>query len=810
MTSGLLFALIVLSLPFPPYGAPDESPETGAAKTAVTVPPEKANPVRVARFQSPPTIDGRLDDDVWKSAVVLKDFYQTNPGDNIAPSRPTEVRLGYDATTLYIAFRAWDEPGKIRATVPKRDQIFDDDFVGMFLDTFNDRRKAYALFFSPLGVQADGIMTEGAEEDYSLDIVMESKGLIGDDGYTVEVAIPFKSLRYEAGEGKLWGAHFYRRIQRFDRELDSWMPNARDRSGVLDQAGHLTGLEGISTERTLEIIPSLTLSETGRRVAAPLPGDSALLSSAGRLVNAPVGFDPGVSLKLGLTPSVTLDFTVNPDFAQVEADQTVVTANQRFPIFFEEKRPFFLEGMDIFQTRLSTINTRAIVDPDVAAKLTGKVGRNTFGLLLASDAAPGNFTAEERVDPELLPTIGPLIDENALIGVLRLKRDVGSESSLGLVATSYNFEGDHNQLGGIDGRFKLDPKTIFTFEVTGSNSRRIFFDPDTGEDVFRTGNGFSYYWEYDYTSRNFGYQLNGTGRTSDYRANVGFTRRTNFNFENFFLRVNSDPKPKAFLVNWRVVNFIGAGFDWQGRSREWNNGTRIQFNLKRQTFVSFGLDVGYERLFEEEFGTRRSETQAGAFFGGPERSAYNRAFSVFVESNPSEKFSANAFVGTIRNAFDLDLGAGERYPRVSPAALANPDAPLDPGIGHTFDVEAEITYKPTAALRTTLGYTKARLVRGDTNRVAFDDNIFSSRTTYQFTRFTFARARIDYDTLASSVRGQFLLGWTPSPGTSFYVGYNDDLNYNGFSPYTNALEPGFRRNGRTFFVKMSYLLRYSL
>src|SRR5256884_3391369 len=344
-------------------------------KHAIVIPPEKAQPIRVPRFDKTPVIDGKLDDEVWKQAAVLKDFYQTQPGDNITPSKPTEAMMGYDSKTLYLAFHCYDEPDKVRATVAKRDEVFGDDNVRLFLDTFNDHRRAYVLGWNALGIQQDGIMTEGSGTDFSVDIVMESKGMITSDGWTVEVAIPFKSLRYEAGKDKLWAIHIWRNFFRFNDEIDSWMPNSRDIASLLNQEGHLTGLEGISTERTLEIIPSLTLSETGKRVNALTPAQLAAnltLLDPGRMLNEPIKHDIGLTMKYSLTPTITLDLAVNPDFAQVEADQTVVTANQRFPIFFEEKRPFFLEGIDIFQSRLQAVHTRAIVNPEIAVKLSGK------------------------------------------------------------------------------------------------------------------------------------------------------------------------------------------------------------------------------------------------------------------------------------------------------------------------------------------------------------------------------------------------------------------------------------------------------
>jgi hypothetical protein len=195
-----------------------------ATRGAVVLPPEKANPITIPKFEKAPAIDGKIDEGEWSAAAVLKDFYQIQPGDNVAPSKPTEVLIGYDPKFLYIAFRVFDEPDKVRATVAKRDNIFQDDYVGFFLDTFNDKRKAFEIFFNPLGIQGDGVITEGRGEDFSVDLLFESKGQVNEQGWVVEAAIPFKSLRYEAGKGKLWGAHFFRRIKRFENELDSWMP----------------------------------------------------------------------------------------------------------------------------------------------------------------------------------------------------------------------------------------------------------------------------------------------------------------------------------------------------------------------------------------------------------------------------------------------------------------------------------------------------------------------------------------------------------------------------------------------------------
>ena len=260
---------------------------------------------------------------------------------------------------------------------------------------------------------------------------------------------------------------------------------------------------------------------------------------------------------------------------------------------------------------------------------------------------------------------------------------------------------------------------------------------------------------------------------------------------------------------------------------------QIQFSLKRQSYVGVGTDKGYERVFESEFGPKRQPgsncvaNNTCTFAGDDnERSSSNHGLYFFGGSTPSKKYNFNFFLNRRWGDFDFDFGAGPKFPRVSPTAIAATaaranglcvgnnqpavcNAPQDPGPGDFLHFDGSFTYQPTSALSATLSLTKERLRRYDTGLLAFDENIVSLRSTYQFSRFLFARGRIDFDSIASNYKGQFLLGYTPNPGTALYVGYNDDLNRRGFNPFSGQLEPGFRRNGRTFFIKMSYLFRKS-
>ena len=437
------------------------------------------------------------------------------------------------------------------------------------------------------------------------------------------------------------------------------------------------------------------------------------------------------------------------------------------------------------------VNTRNIADPDVAVKLTGKTGRNTFGILSAIDRFPGTNT-------------------KAYIGVMRLKRDFGVQSNIGLIATTYHFGAQkHNNLAGVDGRFQMTPQKALSFQFVATNSSRKFYNPDINSSVYRGGNGFAYEASYDYTGKNRGYRFGVNGRTKDYRADMGFTRRTNTHGVSGGFRLGTEPNAKKTLIGVTTRTFLGFNVDGHGRLQNMNANFNTDWNFQHQFKLDSNSGFSVEKIYEDEFGARRNSSQTGAFYGD-----YFRAANQFFTHGGAEKtfnkaISVDGGIGIKVNALDLDFGASERYPRVSPAALLG-SSKLDPGKSFSFNYDLGINLQPTNPWSIRFKYESQKLTRNDTKLTAFDSNIFSLRSTYQFSRFTFMRTRLDYETVDGTINSQILFGWSPNPGTAFYVGYNDNSNYRGFNEFRNRFDDAFRRDGRRFFIRLSYLFRKSI
>lgn len=738
---GLVAALLLL-----PHGTSAAVAEGGSLEPAEA---------KIVMTPAPPKIDGAIGDGEWEGAVKVQLGYQIQPGDNAPASERTEVYLTYDREHLYVAFRAFDStPQSLRARVTRRDDVFNDDYVALYLDTYNDKQRAYAFYFNPLGIQADGLYAERQSglattsfeqaSDLSFDAILESKGAVTADGYVVEVALPFKSLRFKTEGG--WGLHVHRWIAR-RAELTSWRPLRRDTSGLLIQEGSLTGLADVFAGRTLDIIPTITASLNGEREPAALPGADARLNNVRKM-------DPGLTINWALAPNVVFSAAVNPDFSQVEADVPQLQVNQRFPLFFPEKRPFFLEGTEIFQpaqssaSSLNLVDTRRIVDPDWGVKLTAKAGRYSIGILSASDRAPGLLLAPTDED----------FGSNAYYNVARVKRDVLKDSAVGFTLTDRRFAGSANTALGGDGVVRFGRSNVFAFQVVGTRSS----DADGTK-----RHGAASFLRHTYDGRRWKTTLLDTRISKDYEALTGFTRRTGYQRQ--FARVIYDYRQEGESKRWYVAIrpfVVGALLRTsEGLLDETYIDQGVEFILPRG--ISFSLLNSFDR---ESFVGRELSYQ---YYGG--------SFSI-------ERFKRVAFSGSVY------LGGGLNFV---------PDNFVG---GRRRDASFDVTFKPSNRLNSELNFTRSGLVEQRTGRRLFNEDIWRNRTVFQFTRFSAVRSILEYDTAFRRAGVSLLYSYTPSPNTALYVGYSD-LLFNGLDPLEDRRSPGVFRLRRTFFTKLSYNFR---
>ena len=412
--------------------------------------------VQVPRIEEAIVIDAVLDEAPWTHAAVLSGFSQYAPADGRAADEQTDVLVWYSPTAIHFGIRAHAAAGTVHATLADRDHIDSDDYVQIYLSTFNDGRQAWMFGVNPLGVQTDGALVEGVHAessgsgfsglqtgrdlpDLSPDYVFESKGRITHAGYEVEIRIPFRSLRFQQSPTQDWGLHVVRRTQATGHE-DSWAPAIQFASSFMAQAGRLEGLTDFRRGRVLDLNPFVTTRVEGAQAD---PG----WQYEGR---AP---EVGANVRWGITSNLTLNGTVNPDFSQVEADAAQFTFDPRQTLFYPEKRPFFLDGLEQFSTPNRLIYTRSIVAPLGAAKLTGKAR----GLTLAGLSA---------VDDRALSHDG---EHTPVFNILRVQRDLGTESRMGLVYTDRLDGSDSNRVFGLDARLSF--RNVYALQLQGAASR---------------------------------------------------------------------------------------------------------------------------------------------------------------------------------------------------------------------------------------------------------------------------------------------------------------------------------------------------
>ena len=717
----------------------------------------KAKDYRVESTSEAIKIDAVLDEAAWKTAPPMEFDAETQPGDNIVPPARTVGYMTFDHKNLYVAFQCFDpNPKAIRAHISDRDTAFSDDFVGVVLDTFNDNRRAFEFFVNPLGVQMDLIQDDtNRNEDESWDAIWSTAGRITAEGYIVEMAIPFTSIRFPRTDAEqTWGVDMVRIYPRSARHRLGLQGQDRNRNCYLCQSSRVAGFRGITPGRDIELDPTITAQHTSTRADFPEGG----LSSNGADV------DFGLTARWGITPNLTLNAAVNPDFSQIEADSVQLDINTQFALFFNEKRPFFLEGSDFFAAPLQVVYTRTVADPSVGLKTTGRLGDSTIGV----------FIAEDEVTNLIIP--GPQgsdlasLDQSNRVGVFRYRYNVGETSSVGAILTARDGDGYANRVFGADGTFRVTAKDTITGQLLGSQSEypdSIVADYGQQSEMNDVAGRIQYRHNEKHWYWGARYEDIGT----EFRADSGFIPQVGYRSLNAGLEYQGyGEKGKNWYTRWWFGGDYDRSEEQSGELLEQEVESWIAAQGPMQSF--FQIDVGHrdrrfnDVTFDEEFLHWNAEVRpTGDFY-------------VFVGGTFADQIDfANTQLGE-----RLRYNGGVRW-----------------NIGKRAKVDVDYSYED-------LDVVGGRLFSADVTQLkaVYNFNIrMFVRAILQYTDITRDPSLYQHDTVdARSKRlfPQLLFSYKLNPQTVFFAGYSGTRLGGTFED----VEIDLKEADRTFFVKLGY------
>jgi hypothetical protein len=554
------------------------------ASSAATAPAAKADARDIPRVEGRIDVDGKLDEPAWQQALLLDLPFETDPGENIPALVQTAVRVFHDQSTIYFGLECADpEPALIRSRYSERDQIESDDLININLDTFNDERRNYFFGCNPLGVQRDGLETVGG--DITWDAIWNAAGRIHERGYTIEIAIPFSSLQFQRSGGpQVWGLDISRWYPRSQRHRLGLVPIDRNNNSYQSQFMKIRGFAGITSGRNIEVVPTLTGIRTDERDDLP-DGDFANVS--GR-------FDPGLTLKWGLTSNLNFSGTVNPDFSQVEADSRQLDINQPFALFYQERRPFFTEGADFFSSPFRVIYTRTLRDPLWGLKLSGKEGAHSVGFFFVRDDLtnlifPGSQGSESTS-----------LDQLSSALVLRYKLDLGSKYTLGALATNRSGDDYFNRVYGFDGEARVSNRDKISFQFLGSSTRYPGAVAGDFSQPAGTLNDRAFGVQYEHQSRHVNFYVEYDDVGDLFRADLGFMPRVDYRE----LEGGASYSWNRDRGWWAQVQ-LGTSFEYsqdqQGRFLYRNNSLNFFFRGAMQSYFWFFVNHSRESYQGREF-----------------------------------------------------------------------------------------------------------------------------------------------------------------------------------------------------------------
>jgi len=697
-----------------------------SAEEVLTVPPTETAPV----------IDGKLDDPAWAQALILDNFKTINPDYGKEPAQKSIAYMTYDAENIYFAMRCFDEePGKIKASVSSRDAMFQDDYVAIMLDTFNTMQEGFGFFLNPLGIQGDGMINADGNAEPSFDMVWFSKGQIDDEGFSVECQVPLKSIRFPSKKTKIVRVGFFRQVTR-NSELSGTPPMFADKGSLLKQA-QAVSVTGWKYKRVVELLPAVTHSN--RKMA-----------EGGELITDDKSTDLSLTGKIGITSDLTLDAAYNPDFSQIEADAGQIDVNLRYQLYYPEKRPFFLEGNDLFRFAgnvedgplAAIVHTRRIVDPSIGFKLTGKLGsRNTLATIYARDDLPE--------DP---------LNQHPDFSIVRFKHALKEDSYIGGFYTGKESGQDFNRVVGSDGRIRLSDTAMASYHIFGSFSR---IDGEGADN-----NGHALGLNYNFGNRKFIMDLGYQDVSKDFRIDTGFITRTGLRRISAFTMYRI--YPKSNIIN-RIEPFYWSYhlYDTYDSMFETLNLFTLRFHLPRSTMIRFdGI------LANEVFAGDRFRTSSFGFQG---------------ESQITKVVYAHLF---------FRRGGSIYY---------DPDAPFQ---GYGNRMGAGIQYQPLENLNFVLSLSYVDFFRDEDKVKLYDYAILRSRNTFQINKYLFLRAIFEYNTFRDRLTADLLASFTYIPGTVIHVGYGSAMEKLEWDGQSYVGSDRFMETNRGFFFKVSYLWRF--
>jgi len=720
--------------------------------------PDEVRPsITAARIEGNIPLTGKLDDPRWASAQSVTLNFEIQPGENTPAPQTTVARVLFNADYVYFGFECRDtDPGAIRAHISDRDKIFDDDFIVILLDTYGDYQRTYEFCVNPFGIQADLLRT-GSNEDDSFDTVWETAASENNEGWTAVMAIPFKSLRFPASSDQKWTLMLGRVYPRASRALLSWTPLDRNNPCLQCQGGYLLGISGVQSVSSVEMLPYVAGRQSGG------VGDDTDPSSA--FANGKPKVRAGGGIRYSPSPDVAVEAVVNPDFSQVESDATQISVNSTFALFYNEKRPFFLLGADMFQNQTGTFYSRTINNPIGGARAIGKAGPLSFSYLAAVDRnTPYIIPGEEASD--VVQT-----DVQSFSNIARGRFDFGNESYAGAMVTTRNSTDAHNYTGGVDWNYKFMGNNSFHGEVFLSDTKELsdttlLSNPrqfgSTGHDAAFNGEqyaGSAAYLSFRHDGRDYSAQLLYQDRSPTFQAQDGFVP-SNDNRTLMFNQWYSLYPNSALVDMWAPEVDAGIHYNYDGVKKEQWVIPNAYIQLKGQ----INFNVNYFLVNDE------------LFHGVQFRNIRRTSFSLQSRPTSALSLNANAAIGRFINRSD------------APGL----------GTGHTLSLTA--TIKPTSQFQIELDYSRARLRDLASGELFFDGYIARSVAIYQFTPEFLVRVIGQYDQFNSKTDIFPLFSYKLNPYTIFYAGSTYSLTDYGF-PY------GTRQTVRQYFLKLQYLLR---